>query len=110
MSMIDNVIGAFDAPSLSRLVVPSFGGFRVPAPVRVDRFWRGRRPKIFTFFFHVIFGPMPSSIEHVRAGTLRALAVTTVTRSEALPDIPTLSEFLPGYEASQWYGIGIPKS
>ena len=53
---------------------------------------------------------MPSSIEHIRAGKLRALAVTTATRSEALPDIPTVGEFVPGYEASAWYGIGAPKN
>jgi tripartite-type tricarboxylate transporter receptor subunit TctC len=48
-------------------------------------------------------------IEHIRAGRLRALAVTTTTRSEALPDIPTLGEFVPGYDASGWFGIGAPK-
>ena len=53
---------------------------------------------------------MPSSIEYIRAGKLRALAVTTATRSEALPDIPTVGEFVPGYEASTWYGVGAPKS
>ena len=53
---------------------------------------------------------MPSSIEHIRAGKLRALAVTTATRSEALPDIPTVGEFVPGYEASTWYGLGAPKN
>ena len=52
---------------------------------------------------------MPSSIEYVRAGKLRALAVTSATRSDALPDIPTVGEFLPGYEASASYGIGAPK-
>jgi tripartite-type tricarboxylate transporter receptor subunit TctC len=50
-----------------------------------------------------------ASIEYVRAGKLRALAVTTATRSEALPDLPTIGEFVPGYEASGWYGIGAPK-
>jgi tripartite-type tricarboxylate transporter receptor subunit TctC len=58
----------------------------------------------------VAFGGLPSSIEHIRTGKLRALAVTTATRSEALPDIPTMREFLPGYEASQWYGLGVPKN
>jgi len=58
----------------------------------------------------VTFGSMPASIEYIRAGTLRALAVTTATRSEALPDVPTVSEFVPGYEASQWYGVGAPKN
>ena len=58
----------------------------------------------------VMFDALPSSIEHVRAGKLRALAVTTAARSPALPDIPTLSDFVPGFEASVWQGIGVPKS
>ena len=49
-------------------------------------------------------------IEHIRAGKLRALAVTTATRSEALPDVPTVSEFVPGYEVSNWFGVGAPKA
>src|SRR5271166_908831 len=57
----------------------------------------------------VTFGTMTGSIEYIRTGKLRALAVTTATRSEALPDVPTVAEFLPGYEASTWYGIGAPK-
>jgi tripartite-type tricarboxylate transporter receptor subunit TctC len=51
---------------------------------------------------------MPSSIGYIRAGNLRPLAVTTAARSEALPDLPTLGDFVPGYESSQWYGIGAP--
>jgi tripartite-type tricarboxylate transporter receptor subunit TctC len=58
----------------------------------------------------VMFVTIVSPIEYIRAGRLRALAVTTATRSEALPDIPTLGEFLPGYEASNWYGIGAPRN
>jgi tripartite-type tricarboxylate transporter receptor subunit TctC len=58
----------------------------------------------------VMFAPTPTSIEHIRSGKLRALAVTTATRSDALPDIPTVGEFVPGYEASNWYGVGIPKN
>ena len=58
---------------------------------------------------HVYFGPLLSSIEYVRAGKLRALAVTTATRSPMLPDVPALGESLPGYEASAWFGIGAPK-
>jgi tripartite-type tricarboxylate transporter receptor subunit TctC len=58
----------------------------------------------------VTFASMPSSIAYIRAGKLRALAVTTALRSEALPDIPTVGEFVPGYEASGWTGIGSPKS
>jgi tripartite-type tricarboxylate transporter receptor subunit TctC len=58
----------------------------------------------------VIFGTLAASIEYIRSGRLRALAVTTATRSAALPDIPTVGEFVPSYEASQWYGIGAPKN
>jgi tripartite-type tricarboxylate transporter receptor subunit TctC len=58
----------------------------------------------------VIFSSLPAAIEHVRADKLRALAVTTVTRSQALPEIPTVDALFPGYEASQWYGIGVPKN
>ena len=58
----------------------------------------------------VMFAAAPSAIEYVKTGKLRALAVTTTTRSEALPDVPTVAEFLPGFEASSWYGIGAPKA
>ena len=56
-----------------------------------------------------MFDNMPSSIEHIRAGKLRALAVTTAMRSPALPDVPTVAETVPGYEASAWFGMGAPK-
>jgi tripartite-type tricarboxylate transporter receptor subunit TctC len=58
----------------------------------------------------VVFGSVPASIQYIRAGKLRALAVTTATRSELLPDVPTVAEFVPGYESSTWYGIGAPES
>lgn len=58
---------------------------------------------------HVLFDNLPSSVEHIRAGTLRALAVTTAERSPALPDVPTVGETVPGYEASAWFGIGAPR-
>jgi tripartite-type tricarboxylate transporter receptor subunit TctC len=58
----------------------------------------------------VMFPGTVASIEYIRAGRLRALAVTTATRSETLPGIPTMGEFAPGYEASQWFGIGAPKN
>jgi tripartite-type tricarboxylate transporter receptor subunit TctC len=58
----------------------------------------------------LIFDPIPSSLDHIRAGRLRALAVTTAVRSRALPDVPTVGEFVPGYEASFWCGIGAPKN
>jgi tripartite-type tricarboxylate transporter receptor subunit TctC len=56
------------------------------------------------------FPSLPSAIGYVRAGTLRALAVTTATRSQALPDVPSVGEFVPGYEASGWFGVGAPKA
>jgi tripartite-type tricarboxylate transporter receptor subunit TctC len=58
----------------------------------------------------VMFPATVSSIEYIRDGRLRALAVTTATRSELLPDIPTMGEFVPGYEASGWFGVGAPKA
>jgi tripartite-type tricarboxylate transporter receptor subunit TctC len=58
----------------------------------------------------VMFASTVSSIEYIRAGSLRALAVTAATRSDALPDIPTVGEFLPGFEATSWTGIGAPKN
>ena len=58
----------------------------------------------------VIFGGAVGSIAYTRSGKLRTLAVTTTARSELLPDVPTVGEFVPGYEASQWYGIGAPKA
>jgi tripartite-type tricarboxylate transporter receptor subunit TctC len=58
----------------------------------------------------VMFPTTVSSIEYIKAGGLRALAVTAATRSDVLPDIPTVGEFVPGYEASNWYGVGAPKA
>jgi len=58
---------------------------------------------------HVMFDNLPASIEFIKAGRVRALAVTTVSRSEALPELPTVGEFVPGYEASPWWGVGAPK-
>jgi tripartite-type tricarboxylate transporter receptor subunit TctC len=58
----------------------------------------------------VMFDTIASSIGYIMAGKLRPLAVTTATRSAALPDIPTVADFVPGYEASGWQGIGAPKN
>jgi tripartite-type tricarboxylate transporter receptor subunit TctC len=58
----------------------------------------------------VMFGVMPASLGYIRAGKLRALAVTSATRQEVLPDVPTVSEFLPGFEARGWYGVVVPKA
>jgi tripartite-type tricarboxylate transporter receptor subunit TctC len=63
---------------------------------------------LMTGIVHVTFDNLPPSIELIRAGKLRALAVTSTTRSEALPELPTVGHFLPGYEASAWYGIAVP--
>jgi tripartite-type tricarboxylate transporter receptor subunit TctC len=57
----------------------------------------------------VMFDNIPTCAEHVKSGKLRGLAVTSTTRSEVLPDLPTVADFLPGYEASAWYGLGAPK-
>src|SRR5260221_1353245 len=58
----------------------------------------------------VAFDPMPSSIGYVKAGQLRPLAVTTATRSEALPDLPSVGDAVAGYAASTWYGVGAPQN
>jgi tripartite-type tricarboxylate transporter receptor subunit TctC len=58
----------------------------------------------------VMFGIMPESIDYIRAGKLRSLAVTTATRSAALPDVPTIGEFVAGYEAAGWHGLGAAKN
>jgi tripartite-type tricarboxylate transporter receptor subunit TctC len=74
--------------------------------------YRGAGPALVDLLagqVQIIFVNTAASIEYIRAGRLRALAVTTETRSEALPDVPTVGEFLPGYEASGWNGVGVPK-
>jgi tripartite-type tricarboxylate transporter receptor subunit TctC len=75
--------------------------------------YRGEAPALTDLLggqVQLYFGTLPGSIEYIKVGKLRALAVTTATRSEALPDVPTLSEFVPNYEASGWHGIGVPKN
>jgi tripartite-type tricarboxylate transporter receptor subunit TctC len=75
--------------------------------------YRGAGPALVDLIggqVQVMFASMSSSIEYVRAGKLRALAVTTATRLSVLPDIPTVAEFVPGYEASFWTGIGAPRN
>ncbi|HWF94398.1 MAG TPA: tripartite tricarboxylate transporter substrate binding protein [Xanthobacteraceae bacterium] len=74
--------------------------------------YRGVAPAIADLLggqVQVIFGTMPAVIALIKSGRLRALGVTTATRSGELPDVPSIGEFVPGYEASQWYGIGAPK-
>jgi tripartite-type tricarboxylate transporter receptor subunit TctC len=72
--------------------------------------YRGAAPAVTDLLggqVQVYFGSLPATIEHVRSGKLRALAVTTATRFETLPDTPTVSDFVPGYEASQWFAAGL---
>jgi tripartite-type tricarboxylate transporter receptor subunit TctC len=74
--------------------------------------YRGSAPALTDLIsgqVQLMFDNMPSSIEHIRAGKLRALAVTTAMRSPELPDVPTVAETVPGYEASAWFGMGAPK-
>jgi tripartite-type tricarboxylate transporter receptor subunit TctC len=75
--------------------------------------YRGTSPALIDLLggqVQVMFASMPATIQYIRSGKLRALAVTTKTRSEVLPDIPTVGDFVPGYEASNWYGVGAPKN
>jgi tripartite-type tricarboxylate transporter receptor subunit TctC len=75
--------------------------------------YRGAAPALTDLLgvqVQVMFAAMPAAIEYVRAGSLRALAVNTMSRSELLPDLPVVADFVPGYEASQWYGLGAPRN
>jgi tripartite-type tricarboxylate transporter receptor subunit TctC len=74
--------------------------------------YRGNGPALAALLggqVEVLFPSLPSSIEYIRTGKLRGLAVTSAMRSEALPDVPSVGEFVPGYEISAWYGVGAPK-
>ena len=87
--------------------------FKIMAGVNMTHVpYRGSAPALTDLLggqVQVVFDTTLASIEYIRAGRLRPLAVTTATRLEALPEIPTVSDFLPGYEASGWYGVGAPK-
>jgi tripartite-type tricarboxylate transporter receptor subunit TctC len=87
--------------------------FKMMAGVNMQHVpYRGAAPALTDLIsgqVQLMFDNMPSSIEHIRAGKLRALAVTTAVRSPALPDVPTVAETIPGYEASAWFGMGAPK-
>jgi len=95
---------------------PHVGGelFQMMTGVRMIHVpYRGAAPALTDLLagqVQVYFANTVASIEYIRAGKLRPLAVTTATRSEALPDIPTVGEFVPGYEASSWQGVGAPKN
>jgi len=75
--------------------------------------YRGAAPAVTDMIsghVQVMFDPMPTSIEQIKAGRLRPLAVTTTKRAEVLPDLPTVSESLPGFVADTWYGAGVPRN
>ena len=75
--------------------------------------YRGNGPALAALLggeVEIVFPTPPSSIEFIRTGKLRGLATTGAARSEALPDMPTVAEFVPGYETSAWYGVGVPKA
>jgi tripartite-type tricarboxylate transporter receptor subunit TctC len=75
--------------------------------------YRGGAPALVDLLagrVHVIFDTIPEAIGHIREGRLRALAVTTAARSPALPDVPPMRDFLPGFEAGSWWGLGAPKN
>jgi len=77
----------------------------VHVPYRSSQF-----PDLLAGQVQVTFNPLPSSLDFIRAGKLRALGVTSATRQEVLPDVPPIGEFVPGYEGTAWFGIGAPKN
>ena len=107
--------GKINMASAGNGSVPHVAGemFKVMAGVDLVKVgYRGGGPALIDLMggqVQVMFEPTLSTIAYIRAGKLRALAVTSATRSPALPDIPTLGEFVPGYEATAWFGIGAPK-
>ena len=104
-------LASFGAGSISHVAVELFKMAAGLDAVHVP--YRGSAPMLTDLLggqVQAAFDNLPASIEHLKAGKLRALAVSTATRSEVLPQIPSLGEFLPGYEASAFLGVGAPKS
>jgi len=100
--------GSGSAPHLAGALFSFLAGIKM---VHVP--YRGQGPALADLLsgqVQVFFATTPGMTDFIRSGKLRALAVTTASRAEVLPDLPTVGEFVPGYEASQWYGVGAPKS
>ena len=100
--------GSGSAPHLAGALFSFLAGIKM---VHVP--YRGQGPALADLLsgqVQVFFATTPGMTDFIRSGKLRALAVTTASRAEVLPDLPTVGEFVPGYEASQWYGLGAPKN
>ena len=111
-----NVFGRLEELAKTRLAREQISDdYESPAIAGVNMVhvpYRGTGPALVDLLggqMQVMFGSIVASIEYIRTGRLRALAVTSATRSNALPDIPSVSEFLPGYEANDWKGVLAPK-
>src|SRR5712691_5555031 len=108
--------GKINMASVGNGTSPHLAGELFKAMAGVDMLhvpYRGAAPALTDLIggqVEVMFEGMASLVDHIRTGKLRALAVTTATRSPTLPQIPTVGESVPGYEASQWYGIGAPRN
>ncbi|MGC1778365.1 MAG: tripartite tricarboxylate transporter substrate-binding protein [Xanthobacteraceae bacterium] len=90
---------------LGELFMMMTGTKLVHVPYRSSQF-----PDLISGQVQITFNPTPASLDFIRAGKLRALAVTSANRQEVLPDVPTVGEFVPGYEGYAWFGIGVPKN
>src|SRR5262249_51526926 len=88
--------------------------FNMMTPIKMVHVpYRGAAPALTDLIagqVQVLFAAVTSSIEYIKAGKMRALAVTTIARSQALPELPPVADFVPGYEASNWWGFGAPKA
>ena len=108
--------GKLNMASAGNGTIPHVTGelFKIMAAVNMIHVpYRGGAPALTDLLsgqVHVYFGLVPSSVDHIRAGKLRALAVTSATRSDALPAVPTVTDFVPGFVATDWTGISVPKS
>ena len=109
-------VGKVNMASAGNGTTPHVAGelFKMMADVNMVHVpYRGSAPALTDLLggqVQVMFDFIASSIQHIKSGKLRALAVTTTTRSDALPDVPTIGEFVHGYEVSGWFGLGAPKN